>query len=125
MSNETLIDQINSALIAHGHWKIKLRTAVAKGKSEHSVNEVRCDEKCEFGKWLYSTEIDSEMRASIPYTVVKRLHAEFHVCASDVLYKALTNDAVGAATILEDEFMNKSEKLSLALRKWKGEAAAS
>ncbi len=125
MPNELRISQINDALIAHGSWKIKLRTAVSKGKSEHSVDDVRCDNKCEFGKWLYGPEIDSETRASVPYTVIKRLHAEFHICAADVLYKALTNDTTGAAYILEDEFMNRSEKLVLALRKWKSEAAAS
>ena len=123
MSNEVLINQINNAIGAHGSWKIKLRTAVNKGHSEHSVDEVRCDDRCPFGKWLYGGDIDAAMKASAPYNVIKRLHAEFHVCAADVLQKATTGDAAGAAQIMEREFTPTSEKLVRGLRKWKGEAA--
>ena len=45
MPNEVLINQINNAIGAHGSWKIKLRTAVNKGQSEHSIDDVRCDNK--------------------------------------------------------------------------------
>lgn len=125
MSNETLINQINNAIGAHGSWKIKLRTAVNKGKSEHSVEDVRCDDKCAFGKWLHGTEIDAQTRSGAPFNVIKRLHAEFHVCAADVLKKATTGDIPGASELLDGDFAARSEKLVRGLRKWKGEAAAS
>ena len=124
MSNEVLINQINNAIGAHGSWKIKLRTAVNKGKSEHSVADVRCDDKCAFGKWLHGTDIDGPTSASAPYKVIKRLHAEFHLCAADVLQMATTGNIPGASQLLEGDFAAKSEKLVRGLRKWKGEAAA-
>ncbi len=124
MSNKTLIDQINNAIGAHGSWKIKLRTAVNKGHSTHNVDEVRCDDKCAFGKWLHGSNIDGPTRAGAPYNVIKRLHAEFHICAADVLSKATNGDTPGAAQLLEGDFAAKSEKLVRGLRKWKGEAAA-
>jgi len=125
MSNENLINQINNAIGAHGSWKIKLRTAVNKGHSTHNIDEVRCDDKCAFGKWLHGSEIDGVTRAGAPYNVIKRLHAEFHICAADVLKKATGGDTPGAAQLLDGEFTTKSEKLVRGLRKWKGEAAAS
>lgn len=125
MSNENLINQINNAIGAHGSWKIKLRTAVNKGQSEHSVEDVRCDDKCAFGKWLHGTEIDAQTRSGAPFNVIKRLHAEFHVCAADVLKKATTGDIPGASELLDGDFAARSEKLVRGLRKWKGEAAAS
>ncbi|HHI71599.1 MAG TPA: hypothetical protein ENJ91_11390 [Rhodobacteraceae bacterium] len=124
MSNEQLINQINNAIGAHGSWKIKLRTAINKGKSEHTVDEIRCDDKCAFGKWLYGPDIDAQTRAGAPYNVIKRLHAEFHQCAANVLHKATSGDMKGASEVLEGEFTAKSEKLVRGLRKWKGEASA-
>ena len=125
MSDEILINQITNAIGAHGSWKIKLRTALNSGKSDHSIDDVRCDDKCAFGKWLHGPDIDSTTRDGAPYNVIKRLHAEFHICAADVLAKATAGDAPGAQQILEGEFASKSEKLVRGLRKWKGEAADS
>jgi len=125
MSNEKLINQINNAIGAHGSWKIKLRTAVNKGSSEHSVEDLRCDDKCAFGKWIHGTDIDGITRASPPYIAIKRLHAEFHVCAADVLKMATSGDTNGAGDLLDGAFAAKSEKLVRGLRKWKGEASAS
>lgn len=125
MSNEKLINQINNAIGAHGMWKLKLRTAVKKGESEHSVEDVRCDDKCVFGEWLHGPDIDASTRSGAPYNVIKRLHAEFHVCAADVLEKATTGNIEGATELLEGDFSTRSAKLVRGLCKWKGEAAAS
>lgn len=124
MSNEKLINQINNAISAHASWKIKLRTAVNKGHSEHSVAEVHCDDKCAFGMWIHGTDIDGPTRSGAPFNVIKRLHAEFHVCAADVLKMATTGNVNGATDLLDGEFSAKSEKLVRGLHKWKGEAAA-
>ncbi|WP_456387386.1 CZB domain-containing protein [Profundibacter sp.] len=124
MSNEKLINQINNAIGAHGSWKIKLRTAVKKGKSVHSVEDVRCDDKCAFGMWIHGTDIDGPTRSSVPFNVIKRLHAEFHVCAADVLKMATTGNTNEATDLLDGDFSAKSEKLVRGLRKWRGEAAA-
>jgi hypothetical protein len=123
MSNEQLHNQINNAIGAHGSWKIKLRIAINKGKSDHSIEHVRCDDTCTFGKWIYSAEIGEPTRQSTPYNVIKRLHAEFHVCAAEVLKMATSGNTAGAANLLEGDFTARSEKLVRGLRKWRGEAS--
>ena len=124
MNADDLINEINNAIGAHGSWKIKLRTAVNKGESDQTPEDVRCDDKCVFGKWLNGSTIDTATRSGAPYQVIKRLHAEFHVCASEVLRKAITGDKNGAIEMLEGDFAARSEKLVRGLRKWKGEASA-
>ncbi len=122
MPDNNLIKQINDAIGAHGSWKIKLRTAINKGHSTQSVEDVRCDDKCAFGKWLHGSEIDPQTRTGVPYSVIKRLHAEFHICAADVLKRATSGDTSGAVELLEGDFSAKSEKLVRGLRKWKNES---
>ncbi len=124
MNKDDLVNEINNAIGAHGSWKIKLRTAVNNGKSDQTPEDVKCDDKCVFGKWLSGDTIDSETRSGAPYQVIKRLHAEFHISASEVLRKAITGDKMGAVEILEGDFTACSEKLVRGLRKWKGEATA-
>lgn len=124
MNADDLINEINNAIGAHVSWKIKLRTAVNKGESDQSPEDVKCDDKCVFGKWLNGNTIDDEIRSGAPYQVIKRLHAEFHICASEVLRKAITGDKSGAIETLEGDFSERSGKLVRGLRKWKGEATA-
>lgn len=123
MDANDLVNQITNAIGAHGSWKIKLRTAVNTGESDQKPEDVMCDDKCVFGKWLNSDAIDSQTRAGAPYRAIKRLHAEFHICAASVLHKAVAGDKNGANAILEGDFAARSEKLVRGLLKWKNEAA--
>ncbi|MEW7007416.1 CZB domain-containing protein [Lentilitoribacter sp. EG35] len=121
MSNNTIRENIQKAIGAHGAWKMKLRTAITHGSSEITPDKVRCDDQCEFGKWLYSPSIDPQTRNGKPYQVVRRLHAEFHVCAADVLEHAVNQRAQQAGELIEGEFADRSKILTKALTKWKGE----
>ena len=56
-----------------------------------------------------------------PYQVVRRLHAEFHQTAANVLRYAVTSRREEAERIFTSEFAEKSDKLVRALAKWKGE----
>ena len=51
MSN--IIEQIDKAIGAHGTWKVKLRQNI-DGTLALVPAEVGVDNRCEFGKWLYS-----------------------------------------------------------------------
>lgn len=57
----------------------------------------------------------------MPYKVIRRLHAEFHECASRVLEMALSGDKDGAMAVLEGEYAARSHKLITALSKWRRE----
>lgn len=121
MSHAEMIKEINAAIGAHGAWKLKLRTAISHGKSDTSPEVVCKDDQCAFGKWLYGPSLDADTRAGKPYEVVKRLHADFHKCASNVLRKAVSGNERDANALFEGEFTDRSQILVVALSKWKGE----
>jgi len=125
MSANQIIPEINKALQAHGAWKLRLRTVISCGKSDFHPRDVKCDNLCEFGKWLYGPTLDAQVRAGMPYKVIKRLHAEFHECASKVLSLALNGQIQEANELMEGEYSERSEKLARALSKWKRELTQS
>ncbi len=123
MSNAVMIEQINAAIGAHGAWKLRLRTAISTGQCDVTPATARCENKCQFGRWLHGPEIDSGTRAGVPYQVVTRLHADFHRTAGDILECALRGDRQRAQLQLDGNYGAQSEKLVRALTKWKRELA--
>ena len=121
MPNQTILQEIKSATGAHGAWKLKLTNAVSLGKTKLDPKTVKCDDLCDFGKWLHGSTIDSDMKNGMPFKVITRLHAEFHICASQILEQVIQGDTNGAAAQLKGEYTERSEKLMRALNKWKGE----
>lgn len=121
MSNNPFIEQINSAIGAHGAWKMRLSVAISTGRFDTDPQTVACDDKCAFGQWIHSPAIDPATRAGMPYQVVRRLHAEFHKCASDVVVHAVSGRKTEARGLLQGEYTERSEKLTRALNKWKRE----
>ena len=121
MQNSELVEQINDAIGAHGMWKMRLRTSINSGKSDVTSAIASCDDQCNFGKWLQGRGITEDLRAGMPYTVVKRLHAEFHRSAGTVLRHVERGEAEAAQAALEAEFTDRSEILVRALNKWKRE----
>jgi len=45
-----IAEEITKAIGAHGMWKQRLRQAIDTGKSEFTVERVRPDNLCDFGK---------------------------------------------------------------------------
>ena len=121
MSNVAMVEQINNAIGAHGSWKLKLRVAMSTGSSEIDPEKACKDDRCPFGRWIHGDTIDSATSQGKPYQVVRRLHAEFHESAANVLRNALSARKVEAEKVFTGEFTERSEKLVRALTKWKGE----
>ena len=119
MNDQLLEHELRQAIGAHGAWKLKLSTAIATGRSTVTPEELSRDDCCAFGKWLAGSDLDAATRAGKPYQVVSRLHSEFHRAAGDVLAKALDGDEVGAQTLMDGAYKEKSAKLSAALSKWR------
>ena len=121
MSRADMVEQINNAIGAHGSWKLKLRVAMSTGASEIDPDRACRDDKCPFGRWIHGNEIDAVTKQGKPYQVVRRLHAEFHQTAANVLRHAITARKTKAEEIFAGEFAERSDKLVRALAKWKGE----
>ena len=125
MDKDKLESEIQAAVGAHGAWKMKLTAAINRGQSDTPLDDIGCDDKCAFGRWLHSSEIDSETKAGKPYQVTRRLHAEFHKAAHDVAALALEGRKGEAFRMMDGEYRDVSDKLLRALNKWRGEVRSS
>ena len=125
MRTPLMIKEINDAIGAHGMWKMRLRTAIAAGVGDITSADAGCDDKCAFGKWIHGPSIDAATRAGMPYQVIRRLHAEFHQAAGQVLARVERGDRKGATDLFDGEYSARSEKLVRGLTKWKSELQSS
>ena len=118
-----IIEALDQALAAHAKWKYRLMEAIDTGKSQWRASEVRTDNSCNFGKWLFAMPLSQ--RLSENYKKVKALHAEFHGLAADVLELALAGrkDEATAAMALRSRFATVSSNLTMAVMAWKDAAA--
>lgn len=121
MNKNTLDQALRDAADAHVAWKRRLDDAVATGKHDLQVADVRRDDNCAFGKFLYSDDIDAETRQGKPYQVIRRLHAEFHETAANVLHLVALSRREEASQVMTDEYKLRSEKLMRGLFKWRDE----
>jgi len=116
----TVHQQIMKAIGAHGLWKARLTTAVEHGSSEYSVATVQQDNQCDFGKWLYGSDLPADVKHSEHYTKCKQLHSQFHLAASKVLALALAAKKTEAQHAMDigGEFGTVSANLTKAMMAW-------
>lgn len=110
---------MNNAIGVHGLWKQRLRLAIMSGKSEFSVEQVRVDNLCEFGKWLYT--VSAQEKNGEQFSIVQNLHASFHREAARILDLALNGKSAEATNAMADTglFAVTSLKLTSEMMKWK------
>ena len=115
------VRELDDAIGAHGRWKTNLKNAIATGKIETSIETIRVDNQCSFGKWLYGATLTPKDKASNHYKTVKDLHAEFHKTAARVAELAVTGKKAEAEKMmgLGGEFAAISSKLTRAMMDWK------
>ena len=109
---------LRNAMDAHAKWRLRLKTAIATRRSDITPEHAACDDRCDFGKWLYDPQLGQEIQDSVPYRVVRRLHAEFHHAASQALEGALHGQKRWRDTVALQSFEGSSDKLNKALLKW-------
>ena len=113
------VEEINKAIGAHGMWKQRLREAINTGTSDFTVERVRPDSLCDFGKWLYS--LPAHDQASLHWKTVRELHGKFHLAAAHVLGLAVGGHKQHAERELDtgSNFTKISAELTSAMMKWK------
>jgi len=116
-------EEINKAIGAHGMWKQRLRQAIETGKSDFTVERVRPDNLCDFGKWLYS--LPAIDQTSAHWKAVRDLHGKFHTEAAHVLGLAVGGLRQEAEKKLDagSQFIKISSDLTGAMMKWKASLA--
>ncbi len=113
-------EAIKKAIAAHGMWKTRLRNAMDTGRLETPVASIRVDNQCDFGKWLYGTSINPQLKLSEHYKKVKELHASFHQLAAKVAELILSGKKGEAEKMMDmqGEYTTASEKLTKNMMDW-------
>jgi methyl-accepting chemotaxis protein len=118
----TSLQQIVEAIGAHGMWKQRIRQAIETGHiAEISIETIRADNQCAFGKWLISNELSASDRQSEYYKNVQRLHTDFHLVAAKVVELATTGKKADAEAMMElgGEYATASSVLTQVMMAWK------
>jgi methyl-accepting chemotaxis protein len=109
VTNQASDVDFDAIIEAHQAWKQKLRNAIAGGNEKKlDPNEVCKDNACALGKWIYSA--GKEFEHLEEYEPLRHSHAEFHVCAADILTKAQAGDKEGASAQLVGDFFDLSNR---------------
>ncbi|MEK7775039.1 MAG: CZB domain-containing protein [Candidatus Zixiibacteriota bacterium] len=113
--------EIDNAIGAHGLWKTRLKVAIDTGKLDASPSEIKMNNHCAFGKWLYGSSLTAQDKASKHYLTISELHSQFHKIAAQIAELALAGRKAEAETLLshKGEFATVSAKLTSALMDWK------
>ncbi len=67
---------------AHAKWKTNFRSAITR-KDELDASTISCDDRCELGRWIYSTGKGVFGHQPIFQRLIEE-HKQFHRCAGDV-----------------------------------------
>lgn len=110
---------IDKYIAQHGQWKRRLRETIETGQSTITPADLRKDNQCEFGKWLYS--LGSEAGEHGRLAKIRRLHAEFHQQAAEIvrLVQAGKADEAAKSMELRGEYAKASSALTVAMMGWK------
>jgi hypothetical protein len=106
---------LRRVLDVHNAWNARLKKVIDKTSNEvFDLAIVSQDCHCFLGKWIYSEGKQLCGHLS-EYESVRKTHAEFHVCAAEVLTQhALGNDLV-AEVLLKTKFRSASNKIRTEL----------
>ncbi len=112
----------DDAIAAHIKWKVRLSQFIDGTGTEklQSVNVCK-DNLCDLGKWIYGE--GTKFKALPHYQDLVKKHANFHICAGDVVKKVETNDKAGAKSALGGAFAAASKETVTAIMDLKKEAA--
>lgn len=93
---------IVSAIEAHVRWKIRLEAHINGTSTENLDPEVVCkDDQCVLGKWIHG-EGRAKYDGEPLFASLKKVHADFHQAAADVIRKANGGDKPGALEMLQE-----------------------
>lgn len=112
----------DDAIAAHIKWKVRLTQFIDGTGTEKLASATVCkDNLCDLGKWIYG---DGMKFKSLPhYQDLVKKHANFHICAADVVKKVEGGDKGGAKSALGGPFAVASKETVTAIMELKKESA--
>jgi hypothetical protein len=102
-----------AAVAAHQKWKTRLRDCIDGTSQETLDPRIVCqDSQCALGKWI-NGQGGVRFATSPNFAKLKATHAEFHICASEVLISVYT----GKKTLAEEKLADEFSRLSIRVQK--------
>ena len=106
---------MKAALEAHAAWKTRLEAQIRGDAGETlSMATVAADTNCTLGKWIHG-EAKSQFTDFPEYAQLRRIHADFHICAGSILCDAHDGNVEAATNALKKDFRHHSDAVQLAL----------
>jgi hypothetical protein len=108
----------DDAIAAHEAWKARLLDVAQKDCAELAqlnVDDVRRDDKCALGKWIHKVA-KARFGQDRHFASLCDEHAQFHICAADVIEHARKKRLAYARIVIEGEFTRKSLKVVRLLK---------
>ncbi len=97
-----------AAVAAHQKWKTRLRDCIDGTSQETLDPRVVCqDNQCVLGKWI-NGHGGERFGTSPAFARLKATHAEFHICAGEVLVSVYSGNKAEAEEKLGDDFSRLS-----------------
>jgi hypothetical protein len=101
-----------SAIDAHQKWKSRLQAVIDSTSNETLVaSTIARDDQCVLGKWIHGVGTQ-RFGSHETFQTLRRNHARFHECASEVLVKAQAGSADEALANLKS---GEYARMSLAV----------
>jgi hypothetical protein len=114
----------DDAIDAHTKWKTRLRLFINGSGEKMESGQICKDDACALGKWIHGEALRHKNSPS--YTALEREHANFHLCAAEIVKKVEDGDLEGAETLLDTgPFARASNNTVIAIRRMKQEVAGS
>ena len=105
---------MKGALDAHTAWTRRLEGKITgENKEQLNVATVASDCECKLGKWIHSTA-KQQFDGSSDYEELRRIHAEFHLKAGEILNNVINGEQEKASINLK-EIRYQSGKVQLSL----------
>jgi len=112
----------DDAIAAHIKWKVRLSQFIDGVSTEQLSSATICkDNLCDLGKWIYGE--GAKYKVAPHYQDLVKKHANFHICAGDVVKKVEHGDRAGAKSALSGTFAIASKETVTAIMELKKEAA--
>jgi hypothetical protein len=115
----TIAEQIDQAVAAHAAWKMRLERTTLSGALDLDPDAMADDGQCRFGHWLLGPMLGAADRAHPRFGAVVALHHEFHHLAGEVLARAEAGERDAVRALLNEDFLDCSDRLLAALAGWK------
>jgi Chemoreceptor zinc-binding domain len=107
------------ALSKHVCCKEMLRQAIDTGICEPPSCLIADEQMCEFGQWLYSSNCPDELKASTSYENTRKVHADFHTAAAEIMKLAEIGEKEQARKMIsEGEYPIQAISLKREIMDW-------